>query len=77
MFARVYACVSRDCLFDLCAEQGSALLRCASYEAYAAACQEAGVKLGSWRQQLDCGKMLNTHKSCCIQAASKPVFLAI
>lgn len=47
-----------DCVFDLCAESGSAELRCASYEAYAAACQEAGVKLGSWRQQLDCGKML-------------------
>ncbi|XP_054457047.1 zonadhesin, like [Anoplopoma fimbria] len=43
-----------DCVFDLCAEDGSAALRCASYEAYAAACQEAGVKLGSWRQQLDC-----------------------
>ncbi|XP_055358421.1 zonadhesin, like [Betta splendens] len=43
-----------DCVFDLCAESGSAALRCASYEAYAAACQEAGVKFGSWRQQLDC-----------------------
>ncbi|KAM8900426.1 zonadhesin, like isoform 2-T2 [Spinachia spinachia] len=43
-----------DCVFDLCAESGSAAMRCASYEAYAAACQEAGVKLGSWRQQLDC-----------------------
>ncbi|XP_037615491.1 zonadhesin, like [Sebastes umbrosus] len=43
-----------DCVFDLCAEEGSAALRCASYDAYAAACQEAGVKLGSWRQQLDC-----------------------
>ncbi|XP_068569750.1 zonadhesin, like [Cebidichthys violaceus] len=43
-----------DCVFDLCAEDGSGTLRCASYEAYAAACQEARVKLGSWRQQLDC-----------------------
>ncbi|XP_030578939.1 IgGFc-binding protein-like [Archocentrus centrarchus] len=43
-----------DCVFDLCAESGSAALRCASYEAYAAACQEAGVSLGSWRQELDC-----------------------
>ncbi|KAL7374402.1 hypothetical protein ABVT39_000053 [Epinephelus coioides] len=43
-----------DCVFDLCAEDGSAALRCASYEAYAAACQEAGVKLGSWRKQLGC-----------------------
>ncbi|KAK2852096.1 hypothetical protein Q5P01_008372 [Channa striata] len=43
-----------DCVFDLCAERGSAELRCASYEAYAEACQEAGVALGPWRQQLDC-----------------------
>ncbi|KAM3842689.1 LOW QUALITY PROTEIN: zonadhesin, like [Diretmus argenteus] len=43
-----------DCVFDLCAESGSAELRCASYDTYAVACQEAGVKLGSWRQQLDC-----------------------
>ena len=51
-----------DCVFDLCAEEGSAALRCASFEAYATACQEAGVELGSWRKQLDCGKMLNTQK---------------
>uniref|UniRef100_UPI0037E8B019 zonadhesin, like n=1 Tax=Semicossyphus pulcher TaxID=241346 RepID=UPI0037E8B019 len=43
-----------DCVFDLCAEQGSAELRCASYEAYAAACQEAGATLGAWREQLGC-----------------------
>ncbi|XP_057711322.1 zonadhesin, like isoform X4 [Corythoichthys intestinalis] len=43
-----------DCVYDLCAEQGSEELRCASYDAYAAACQEAGVTLGPWRQQLGC-----------------------
>ncbi|XP_061525695.1 zonadhesin, like [Phycodurus eques] len=43
-----------DCVFDLCAERGSEELRCASYDAYAAACQEAGVSLGLWRQQLGC-----------------------
>ncbi|XP_068612287.1 zonadhesin, like [Brachionichthys hirsutus] len=43
-----------NCVFDLCAERGSAELRCASYEAYAAVCQEAGAKLGVWRQLLDC-----------------------
>ncbi|KAM6960357.1 LOW QUALITY PROTEIN: zonadhesin, like [Tautogolabrus adspersus] len=43
-----------DCVFDLCAEQGSAELRCASYEAYAAACQGTGVELGAWRRQLGC-----------------------
>ncbi|XP_029382830.1 zonadhesin, like [Echeneis naucrates] len=43
-----------DCVFDQCAEGGNAALRCASYEAYAVACQEVGITLGSWRQQLDC-----------------------
>uniref|UniRef100_UPI000D306A88 zonadhesin-like n=1 Tax=Maylandia zebra TaxID=106582 RepID=UPI000D306A88 len=58
-FAACHATVSPqiyqdDCLFDLCAEGGSEAMRCASYEAYAAACQQAGVTLGLWRQQLDC-----------------------
>ncbi|XP_039903133.1 zonadhesin, like [Simochromis diagramma] len=58
-FAACHATVSPqiyqdDCLFDLCAEGGSEAMRCASYEAYAAACQLAGVTLGLWRQQLDC-----------------------
>lgn len=52
----VSVCRFSDCVFDLCAEDGSEELRCASYEAYATICQEAGVKLGSWRQQLGCGK---------------------
>ncbi|XP_077357677.1 IgGFc-binding protein-like isoform X2 [Festucalex cinctus] len=43
-----------DCIFDMCAEQGSEELRCASYDAYATACQDAGVTLGPWRQQLGC-----------------------
>lgn len=47
----------RDCLFDLCAENGNEELRCASYEAYATACQNEGITLGSWRQQLSCGKI--------------------
>ncbi|XP_063756545.1 LOW QUALITY PROTEIN: zonadhesin, like [Eleginops maclovinus] len=52
-----------DCVFDLCAEEGSAVLRCASYEAYAAACQEAGLKLGSWRQQLGCALSCDANSS--------------
>ncbi|XP_071187476.1 zonadhesin, like [Salvelinus alpinus] len=43
-----------DCVFDLCADQETASLRCDSFEVYALACQEAGVKLGKWRQQLGC-----------------------
>lgn len=46
-----------DCLFDLCAGSGSEELRCASYEAYATACQKEGIQLGPWRQQLNCGKI--------------------
>ncbi|KAM8746516.1 zonadhesin, like [Acanthopagrus schlegelii] len=56
-----------DCVFDLCAEQGSAELRCASYEVYAVACQEAGVKLGPWREQLGCALSCDansTYSSC-------------
>lgn len=53
----------RSCVFDLCAENGSEELRCASYEAYATACQNEGIQLGSWRQQLSCGTIcrINVH----------------
>ncbi|XP_077357683.1 IgGFc-binding protein-like isoform X3 [Festucalex cinctus] len=43
-----------NCIFDMCAVQGSEELRCASYDAYGTACQDAGVTLGPWRQQLGC-----------------------
>ncbi|XP_014902117.1 zonadhesin, like [Poecilia latipinna] len=52
-----------DCLFDLCAEEGSEELRCGSYEAYATACQEAGVKLGAWRQNLNCALTCGANSS--------------
>ncbi|XP_008303994.1 zonadhesin, like, partial [Stegastes partitus] len=57
-----------DCVFDLCAESGSTELRCASYDTYAAACQEAGVTLGPWRQQLDCvlSCSANSNYSSCM-----------
>jgi len=50
-------------VFDLCAEAGAPALRCASYEAYTAACQEAGVKLGPWRKQLGCGETSSFFKT--------------
>ncbi|XP_028330836.1 zonadhesin, like isoform X2 [Gouania willdenowi] len=56
-----------DCVFDLCAESGSAELLCNSLEAYAAVCQEAGIKLGAWRQQMGCGLTCDansTYSSC-------------
>lgn len=61
-----------DCVFDLCAERGDAALRCASFEAFAAACQKEGVPLEPWRQELDCGKMLSTHKSQMDMQSSAP-----
>ncbi|XP_051561427.1 zonadhesin, like [Myxocyprinus asiaticus] len=58
-FAACHAQISpdmfqEDCVFDLCAEQGSEVLRCENYAVYARACQDEGVKLGQWRQQLNC-----------------------
>ncbi|KAK7913180.1 hypothetical protein WMY93_013391 [Mugilogobius chulae] len=56
-----------DCVFDLCAEEGSNELRCASYEAYAAACQEAGANVGAWRKDLGCALSCggnSTYSSC-------------
>ncbi|XP_072232326.1 zonadhesin, like [Leuresthes tenuis] len=68
-----------DCVFDLCAEQGSEALRCASYEAYAAVCQEAGAELSSWRQQLDCALQCDansTYSSCMTPCPSSCADLA-
>ncbi|XP_052417115.1 zonadhesin, like isoform X9 [Carassius gibelio] len=56
-----------DCVFDLCAEQGSEELRCENYAVYARACQDLGVALGPWRQELNCGLQCgpnSTYSSC-------------
>uniref|UniRef100_A0A8C1T758 Zonadhesin, like n=1 Tax=Cyprinus carpio TaxID=7962 RepID=A0A8C1T758_CYPCA len=56
-----------DCVFDLCAEQGSEELRCENYAVYARACQDLGVTLGPWRQELNCGLQCgpnSTYSSC-------------
>ncbi|XP_063043702.1 zonadhesin, like [Engraulis encrasicolus] len=52
-----------DCVFDLCAEQGDATLRCESYAFYAQACQELGVSLGPWRKQLGCELACGPHST--------------
>ncbi|CAL1590396.1 unnamed protein product [Knipowitschia caucasica] len=59
-----------DCVFDLCAEEGSNELRCASYEAYASACQEAGSAVGPWRKDLGCALQCgaNSSYSSCMTA---------
>lgn len=66
-FVVVVCFIFSDCVYDLCAESGNTLLRCISLEAYAVACQEAGVKLGAWRQGLNCG---TCDMSFCVSAAS-------
>ncbi|XDV18482.1 hypothetical protein PO909_024166, partial [Leuciscus waleckii] len=43
-----------DCVFDLCAEPGSEVLRCENYAVYARACQDQGVQIKPWRQELKC-----------------------
>lgn len=56
IFMTVCVCVHcRDCVFDLCAEQGSEVLRCENYAVYARACQDQGVQIKQWRQELKCG----------------------
>ncbi|XP_051780732.1 zonadhesin, like [Erpetoichthys calabaricus] len=59
-----------NCVFDLCAESNNAVLRCLSFEVYAQACQEGGVKLGNWRQELDCALSChpNSVYSSCMSA---------
>ncbi|KAI5609967.1 zonadhesin isoform X2 [Silurus asotus] len=52
-----------DCVFDLCAEQSNSPLRCQSYAAYALACQEQGIVLGSWRTQLECALSCGSNSS--------------
>lgn len=44
------------CLYDMCAANGSADILCQSIQAYVAACQEAGVAIGSWRTKTFCRK---------------------
>ncbi|KAI5085722.1 zonadhesin isoform X2, partial [Silurus meridionalis] len=52
-----------DCVFDLCAEQSNSPLRCQNYAAYALACQEQGIVLGSWRTQLECALSCGANSS--------------
>uniref|UniRef100_A0A8B9KT89 Zonadhesin, like n=1 Tax=Astyanax mexicanus TaxID=7994 RepID=A0A8B9KT89_ASTMX len=52
-----------DCVFDLCAEQDSSTLRCENYAVYALACQEQGIVLGPWRQQLGCALTCSANSS--------------
>nr|XP_016853067.1 PREDICTED: IgGFc-binding protein [Anolis carolinensis] len=56
-----------SCVFDLCASGGGQQLLCGALEAYADACQRAGVNIATWRNAtfcpLDCPP--NTHYDPC------------
>ncbi|KAJ8007728.1 hypothetical protein DPEC_G00097200 [Dallia pectoralis] len=72
-FAKCHQLISpvsfqENCAFDLCADRVTASLRCSSYDVYALACQEAGVPLGKWRQELACAMscVANSNYSECM-----------
>lgn len=46
-----------QCLYDLTAAKGEQEYLCRSLQAYAAACQSAGVKIGAWRTKSFCRKL--------------------
>ncbi|XP_025067503.1 IgGFc-binding protein-like, partial [Alligator sinensis] len=56
-----------SCVFDLCALNGSQQQLCGALEAYAAACQGAGVMLPAWRNATFCTPAcpLNAHYESC------------
>ncbi|XP_038624170.1 zonadhesin [Tachyglossus aculeatus] len=58
---------AKDCVYDLCETDGDPGQLCRSLEAYAAACQAAGILLGPWRNQTRCPLVcpLNSHYETC------------
>ncbi|XP_033014606.1 uncharacterized protein LOC117051988 [Lacerta agilis] len=60
-----------QCLYDLTAAKGEQEYLCRSLQAYAAACQSAGVKIGAWRTKSFCPLTCpaNSHYETC----TKPV----
>uniref|UniRef100_A0A670JDU4 VWFD domain-containing protein n=1 Tax=Podarcis muralis TaxID=64176 RepID=A0A670JDU4_PODMU len=57
-----------QCLYDLTAAKGEQEYLCRSLQAYAAACQSAGVKIGAWRTKSFCPLTCpaNSHYETCI-----------
>lgn len=45
-----------NCVYDLCATGGNQDQFCNALEAYAAACETAGVTVGDWREETMCSK---------------------
>lgn len=46
-----------DCVFDVCAADGSKEILCNSVQAYVLACQNAGVQIQPWRSSSFCRKL--------------------
>ncbi|XP_058866453.1 IgGFc-binding protein-like isoform X1 [Acipenser ruthenus] len=44
----------QNCMYDLCVNNGNQTLLCQALEAYADACQRAGIKLQEWREMAVC-----------------------
>ncbi|MFT7810023.1 zonadhesin-like [Arapaima gigas] len=65
-----------DCVFDLCADPNDPTLRCTSYQVYAQACEEEGVTLGAWRQQLDCALSCPANSTYSIKMTACPASCA-
>ncbi|XP_074733517.1 IgGFc-binding protein-like [Strix uralensis] len=53
-----------SCVYDLCATEGNSDQFCKILEAYAAACDLAGVNLGEWRKDTICASPTACNMSC-------------
>lgn len=49
----------QNCMYDLCVNNGNQTLLCQALEAYADACQRAGIKLQEWREMAVCRKFFS------------------
>ncbi|KAH0631332.1 hypothetical protein JD844_005620 [Phrynosoma platyrhinos] len=60
----------RHCLFDMCVSGGAEETLCRSLQAYAAACQLAGVNIGAWRTTSFCPLScpVNSHYELCTRS---------
>ncbi|XP_067316770.1 IgGFc-binding protein-like isoform X1 [Anolis sagrei] len=60
----------RNCLFDMCDSSGARETLCHSLQAYAAACQLAGINIGKWRTSSSCPLSCpgNSHYELCTRS---------
>ena len=56
----------KDCLFDLCALDGSGPILCEAIEAYVNECQDRGVNVGTWRNDTFCRECLCVCVCLCV-----------